>query len=55
MKIHTGKPIAYWQSHISAKNPIYQNSKAVRDMVLLLMTAGILQEYCHSNRITVGQ
>ena len=37
MKIHTGKPTAYWQSHISAKNPIYQNSKAVRDMVLLLM------------------
>ena len=30
-------PLVYWQSHYQQKCPIYQNSKAVRDMVLLLM------------------
>jgi hypothetical protein len=32
-------PLVYWQSHYQQKCPIYQNSKAVRDMVLLLMGA----------------
>jgi hypothetical protein len=38
LKIHTGRPISYWHTYVSAqKCPIYRNSKAVRDMVLLLM------------------
>ena len=38
-------PLVYWQSHYQKKCPIYQNSKAVRDMVLLLMVSPDLGEF----------